>query len=100
MESIVKQRIKLFIEYKKISIREFERSCGLSNGYINGITQTIMPNKLSDISQRYPDLNAGRLLTGEGEMLREISGHLDNHQITMLRLTKLLNCILIRTSLK
>ena len=45
MESTVKQRIKLFIEYNNISIKEFERSCGLSNGYINGITQTIMPNK-------------------------------------------------------
>ena len=70
MESGVKQRLKIYIEYKQISIREFERSCGLSNGYVGGITQTIMPNKLSDIAQHYPDLNPGWLLTGDGSMLK------------------------------
>ena len=48
METSVKHRIKQFIEYKGISVREFERVCGFSNGYVNGIIQTIMPNKLSD----------------------------------------------------
>ena len=48
MDSTVKHRVIQFIEYKNISVREFERVCGLSNGYVNGIIQTIMPNKLSD----------------------------------------------------
>lgn len=70
METSVKHRIKQFIEYKGISVREFERVCGLSNGYVNGITQTIMPNKVSAISLHFPELNTGWLLTGEGEMLK------------------------------
>ena len=69
MDNTVKQRIKRFIEYKNISIRAFERSCGLSNGYVNGIEETIMPRKLSSISLQYPELNTAWLLTGKGEML-------------------------------
>lgn len=71
MKEAVKQRIKQFIDYKNMSIRAFERSCGLSNGYINGIEETIMPRKLASISSQYPDLNTGWLLTGEGNMLNE-----------------------------
>ena len=69
MYSTVKERIKAFIQYKGLSVRAFERSCALSNGYINSIEQTIMPNKLSIIGQQYPELNQSWLLTGEGEML-------------------------------
>lgn len=70
MQESVKQRIKTFIKYKNISIREFERNTNLSNGYINGIDKTIMPNKMSSISRQYPELNSGWVLTGEGEMLK------------------------------
>ena len=69
MENTVKDRIREFIKFKNISVREFERICNFSNGYINGIRQTIMPNKMSAISLKFPDLNPGWLLTGEGEML-------------------------------
>jgi len=69
MENGVKERIKKFIEYKKISVREFERRCNLSNGYVNGINQTIMPNKASIINRQFPELNIGWLLAGTGEML-------------------------------
>ena len=45
---------------------------------------SIQPDKVTNIARYFSDLNAGWLLTGEGEMLREISGHLDNHQITVV----------------
>lgn len=70
MESTVKQRITDFIKYKGISVREFERQCGLSNGYVNSITQTVMPNKLKSISLQYPELNLGWITTGEGKMIK------------------------------
>ena len=70
MESTVKQRITDFIKYKGISVREFERQCGLSNGYVNSITQTVMPNKLKSISLQYPELNLGWITTGEGQMIK------------------------------
>lgn len=71
MEASVKQRLMQFVEHTGLSVRAFERSCGLSNGYVRSIEQTIMPNKLRSISKQYPELNQAWLLTGEGNMLRE-----------------------------
>lgn len=70
MEKAVSERLKKFISSKGISIRAFERSCNLSNGYVNGIETTIMPNKLATIRLQYPELNTEWLLYGEGEMLK------------------------------
>ena len=69
----VKDRLKRFIEYKKISIRSFERDCGLSYGYVNNIRVSIQPDKVTNIATHFPELNTGWLLTGEGEMLRNDS---------------------------
>ncbi len=71
METTVSERLKSFVAYKGMSIRAFERSCNLSNGYVNGIETTIMPHKLSSIRLQYPELNTEWLLYGEGDMLKE-----------------------------
>jgi hypothetical protein len=81
METTVKQRITSFIKFKGISVREFERLCGLSNGYVNSITQTVMPNKLKSISLQYPDLNLGWITTGEGTMLKETSNYTQHEPV-------------------
>ncbi len=70
MKKSVSERLKFFIAQKGLSIRAFERTCNLSNGYVNGIETTIMPNKLSTIRRQYPELNIDWLLYGEGEMLK------------------------------
>ena len=70
MESTVKERIKKFIAFKKISIREFERLCNLSNGYVKGIKHSILPEKMRGIILQYPELNIAWLVAGEGEMLK------------------------------
>lgn len=70
MENSVRERIMSYIRYKNISVRAFEKTCGLSNGYVRSIEQTIMPAKIKTISLNFPELNIGWLLTGEGEMLR------------------------------
>ena len=67
----VKQRLKLFIESQGISINQFEKLCDLSKGYVGNIRVSIQPGKLSSISHRFPGLNTGWLLTGEGEMLKK-----------------------------
>lgn len=72
MESSVKQRIKEFIAYKQISTREFERLCGLANGYVRSINKSILPDRLESISRQFPELNIGWVATGEGEMLRKV----------------------------
>ncbi|WP_455498769.1 helix-turn-helix domain-containing protein [Coprobacter sp.] len=68
----VKERLKAYIKYKKISVRSFESQCGLSYGYVNNMRVSIQPAKLKSISTRFPDLNKSWLLTGDGEMLISI----------------------------
>lgn len=66
----IKERIKTFAKYKGLGQGKFEAKCGLSNGYINNIRQSIQPDKLQKIALQFPDLNTGWLMTGEGEMLK------------------------------
>jgi hypothetical protein len=66
----VKQRLIEFIKVLKIGQGAFEKEVGLSNGYVNNIRQSIQPDKLQRIALKYPQLNSGWLMTGEGEMLK------------------------------
>lgn len=70
METSVKQRLINFIEYKGLSIRKFELTCGLSIGYMKSLRHAPSMDKLSMILSAYPDLNRAWLLTGEGDMIR------------------------------
>lgn len=65
----VKERLMQFISQKGMIVSEFERVCGLSNGYVGNIKKTVGKRGLSDILRIFPELNKGWLLTGEGEML-------------------------------
>lgn len=70
MENTVKERIISFLKKKKLSQSAFEKSTGLSNGYVNNISKGIGAEKLQRIIEVYPELSQVWLLTGEGEMLR------------------------------
>jgi SOS-response transcriptional repressor LexA len=70
MENTVKERIVSFLKEKKLSQSAFEKSTGLSNGYVNNISKGIGAEKLQRIIEVYPELSQAWLLTGEGEMLR------------------------------
>lgn len=75
-----KDRLKEFINTLGVSISTFERTAGLSNGYVNGTKGNIGSKKLDDILRAYPTLNRDWLLTGDGEMLKEsinqtVNGH-------------------------
>lgn len=66
------KRIKQFIDYKGLTIRGFEMTVGFSNGAFasqlkNG--KTIGVDKLENILNTYPEINANWLLTGNGKML-------------------------------
>lgn len=65
----VKDRLKIYIKHKNISVSAFERSINVSNGYVNGVYKTIGSDKRDLIVQEYPDLNIDWLLNGAGEML-------------------------------
>lgn len=69
----VKERLIAFIKEKGLSQSRFEKSVGLSNGFVNNILKGIGADKLQKILCVYPDLNSIWLLTGEGEMLKKDS---------------------------
>ncbi len=64
----------LFIKNQGISQGKFEKSAGLSNGYINSLKKAPGADKLQSILCAYPQLNEEWLLTGEGEMLKKVEG--------------------------
>ncbi|MCD7962581.1 MAG: hypothetical protein LUF90_03315 [Rikenellaceae bacterium] len=64
-------RVNVFIKSKNIRKAQFEKMCGLSNGYLNSVKKKIGSKKLEDILSVFPELNKDWLLTGEGEMCSE-----------------------------
>ncbi|MCD8210265.1 MAG: hypothetical protein LUC37_01845 [Prevotella sp.] len=68
MESTVKQRLMDFIKKEGISVREFERTCGLSNGYVSTLLSSISSDKYNKILSTFPKINPQWLLRGEGNM--------------------------------
>lgn len=68
-----KERLKEFLTYKDIGQNKFADNVGISAGYINNLKDSIGSKIINKISGAYPELNIGWLLTGEGEMLKDIS---------------------------
>lgn len=77
----VKDRLKYFISSQGMGQGKFEAYCGLANGYVNNIRQSITPQKAQQIARYFPDLNLGWLLTGEGEMLKTSPACSAHHNI-------------------
>lgn len=67
----MKERLLEFIAYLGVSVKEFERSCGRPNGFVNNMRDNMSVKTLGEVSARYPSLNTAWLITGEGEMIRK-----------------------------
>lgn len=65
----IKTRLLDFINAKGLSKSEFERLCGLSNGYLNSTRGNIGTKKLDCILRAFPELNRDWLLSGRGPMM-------------------------------
>lgn len=69
-------RLHRYLNYKGLSAYAFEKSCGLSNGYLGKQTKgkgTIGSDILEKIYYQYLDLSLIWLITGEGKMIEEHS---------------------------
>lgn len=65
----LKERLLEFIEYRALDKALFERTAGLSNGFVDKSGENTRKSSLDKISIAFPDLNLAWLRTGEGEML-------------------------------
>lgn len=65
----VKERLKTFIRFSNLTIREFELKCGFSNASVNNISDSITKKKLEAISEAFPELSLEWLVFGRGEMI-------------------------------
>ncbi len=79
MEMSIKERIVRYIKFKQISQKDFCLMLNVSHGWVSGIIKSIPSDKLAQIIELYPDLNIDWLITGQGEMLREVKQN-DNAQ--------------------
>ncbi len=70
MEQTAKDRLLLFINHLNIGQGKFEKSCGISNGYINNLRTSPTVKIIQKIIGAYPELSQSWLVTGEGSMLR------------------------------
>lgn len=59
-----------------MSKAEFERVCGLSNGYVNSIRNTIGSKGIAQILAQFPQVNKSWLVFGEGEMFVDNKGEM------------------------
>lgn len=66
----VKERLLILIEALNLDKATFERSVGLSNGFIDKASDNIRQSSLNRISNRYPNVNIEWLKYGEGEMTK------------------------------
>ena len=86
-ETTVKQRLVTFVKHLGIGQGKFEKRAGLSNGYVNNIRRSIQPGKLKLISDAFPELSTGWLMSGEGTMLKAQDGELLTQSDTTLYMT-------------
>lgn len=66
----IKERVINFIKIQDLTTSEFERRCGLSNGYVSSMRKGFGEAKLNNVLKAFPNLNRDWLLYGEGEMLK------------------------------
>ena len=59
-----------------MSKAEFERVCGLSNGYVNSIRNTIGSKGIAQILAQFTQVNKSWLVFGEGEMFVDNKGEM------------------------
>lgn len=61
----IRNRIEIFAESMGIGVEEFERQCGLPEGYVALVVDNLPKSKLMKNARGFPGLNIGWLLLGE-----------------------------------
>lgn len=69
------------IEHHGITIAQFERMCGMCNGYVRNINESIGTDKLGSILRVFPNTNLLWLVSGIGSMLTDSDNSTSQNQI-------------------
>lgn len=67
--------MEYYLSCKGLKKATFEQSVGAAQGFVNNIGKSIGGAYVEKISRIYPDLSIGWLLSGEGEMLKQVSSN-------------------------
>lgn len=70
----VKDRLQLFIKHEGLTNKAFEVRCGLGNGFVSKVGDSIRREKLFLISQNFPKLNVDWVINEKGSMLTDGGG--------------------------
>jgi len=65
----VRDRLQAFIQYKGLSNKAFEVKCGLGNGFVSKVGDSIRKEKIEMISKIFPELNTDWIVNEKGSML-------------------------------
>lgn len=73
IQSPVALRLIEFATLKNLSIREFERTINVNQGWIHSMRSSVSPEKLKQILKVYPELSVRYLYTGEGSPIENVA---------------------------
>ncbi|HRD42167.1 MAG TPA: hypothetical protein PLN30_00375 [Ferruginibacter sp.] len=74
MSSTPKERLREFINYQRLSIRDFSKKCGFSHSILTG-NSSIQSDKLALIAKNFPELSLNWIITGNGSMINKEKFH-------------------------
>jgi len=93
----IKNRFKDYIKSQKTTISSYEKVIKVSNGYINSISKGVGGEILLNILEKSPNLNIEWLLTGEGSMLKDETGSV-NQNVTGSNVTMVGGSVSVKNS--
>ncbi|MDR0754580.1 MAG: helix-turn-helix domain-containing protein [Prevotellaceae bacterium] len=68
----VKKRLIEFLKRKKITQSKFTKMIDVSSTYVNSMSENPTADTINKIKSNFPELNLDWLLTGDGEMLKNV----------------------------
>lgn len=68
----IQTRLKEFLDYKKLTYKDFELKTGLANAAASRIGENSRSNTFNRVAKAFPELNMEWLKVGVGEMLNPV----------------------------
>ena len=84
----MKEIISKLLDYSKLNVKQFSERLGMKRGQaiydvMSGKTKRISDKLANQIISEFPEINRTWLLTGEGEMLKELSANSNDHSVSI-----------------